>query len=98
MAIACSNGSLSIDVTDTGVGLPAQERDRLTEPYMTTRAKGTGLGLAIVKKIVEEHFGSIDFDDAPGGGTRVRIVLDPEALARVKDSGVAASEDRTVDG
>ena len=35
---------------------------------MTTRAKGTGLGLAIVKKIVEEHFGQIEFEDAPGGG------------------------------
>jgi two-component system nitrogen regulation sensor histidine kinase NtrY len=96
IAIACSDGSLCIDVTDSGIGLP-QERDRLTEPYMTTRAKGTGLGLAIVKKIVEEHFGSIEFDDAPGGGTKVRIVLDPETLARVKDSNVEP-EDSTVNG
>lgn len=97
IVIACSDGSLSIDVTDSGIGLP-HERDRLTEPYMTTRAKGTGLGLAIVKKIVEEHFGSIEFDDAPGGGTRVRIVLDPEALARLKDLSAEVSEDRTIDG
>jgi two-component system nitrogen regulation sensor histidine kinase NtrY len=52
---------------------------------MTTRAKGTGLGLAIVKKIVEEHFGSIEFDDAPGGGTLVRLVFDAETLARLGD-------------
>ena len=96
IAISRSDGSLCIDVIDSGVGLP-QERDRLTEPYMTTRAKGTGLGLAIVKKIVEEHFGSIEFDDAPGGGTKVRIVLDPEMLARVEISDVEP-EDRTVNG
>jgi two-component system nitrogen regulation sensor histidine kinase NtrY len=94
--ISRSNGSLCIDVIDSGVGLP-QERDRLTEPYMTTRAKGTGLGLAIVKKIVEEHFGSIEFDDMPGGGTRVRIVLDPETLARVKDNNVEP-EEKTANG
>src|SRR3546814_6355275 len=62
-------GKLVISVQDNGVGLPA-ERDRIIEPYMTTRQKGTGLGLAIVKKIVEEHFGEIAFEDATGGGTR----------------------------
>ena len=53
---------LVIDVFDTGVGLP-EDRERLTEPYMTTRVRGTGLGLAIVKKIVEEHLGEIAFLD-----------------------------------
>jgi two-component system nitrogen regulation sensor histidine kinase NtrY len=57
---------LVIDVTDTGIGLP-EDRERLTEPYMTTRVRGTGLGLAIVKKIVEEHMGEIAFLDRPGG-------------------------------
>ena len=71
---------LSIELADTGIGLPA-ERERLTEPYMTTRARGTGLGLAIVKKIVEEHFGTIAFTDRPGGGTIVRISLDAATLA-----------------
>ena len=73
---------LRIEVIDSGVGLPA-ERGRLTEPYMTTRAKGTGLGLAIVKKIVEEHFGQIEFEDAPGGGSLVRFSFDVEALRRL---------------
>ncbi len=50
---------------------------------MTTRSKGTGLGLAIVKKIVEEHFGSIEFEDAAGGGSLVRLVFDAETLARL---------------
>ncbi|MCY7279751.1 MAG: HAMP domain-containing protein [Sphingomonas bacterium] len=69
-----------IDVNDTGVGLPA-DRERLTEPYMTTRVRGTGLGLAIVKKIVEEHCGEIAFLDRGGGGSHVRIAFDAERLA-----------------
>jgi len=71
---------LVLDLTDTGVGLP-QDRERLTEPYMTTRVRGTGLGLAIVKKIVEEHLGEIAFLDRAGGGTRVRIAFDADRLA-----------------
>ena len=61
-------GDIVITVRDDGVGLPP-ERERILEPYMTTRSKGTGLGLAIVKKIVEEHQGEIRFDDAEGGGS-----------------------------
>ncbi|MEO7786352.1 MAG: ATP-binding protein, partial [Sphingomicrobium sp.] len=72
---------LVIEVTDTGVGLP-EDREKLTEPYMTTRVRGTGLGLAIVKKIVEEHLGDIAFLDRDGGGTRVRIALDSARLAQ----------------
>jgi two-component system nitrogen regulation sensor histidine kinase NtrY len=71
---------LVIDVIDTGIGLP-EDRERLTEPYMTTRVRGTGLGLAIVKKIVEEHMGEIAFLDRPGGGSHVRIAFDAERLA-----------------
>jgi two-component system nitrogen regulation sensor histidine kinase NtrY len=75
---------LVIDITDTGVGLPEQ-RERLTEPYVTTRVRGTGLGLAIVKKIVEEHLGEIAFLDRPGGGTHVRIAFDVERLEERAD-------------
>ena len=74
------DGRVEICVADDGIGLPL-ERERLTEPYVTTRARGTGLGLAIVKKIVEEHFGTIGFEDRPGGGTIVRIAVDPAKLA-----------------
>ena len=62
-----------IVVTDNGRGLPAQARERLTEPYVTTREKGTGLGLAIVKKIMEDHRGEVLLEDAPEGGARVRL-------------------------
>ena len=71
---------LVVDVMDTGIGLP-EDRERLTEPYMTTRVRGTGLGLAIVKKIVEEHMGEIAFLDRSGGGTHVRISFDTDKLA-----------------
>jgi two-component system, NtrC family, nitrogen regulation sensor histidine kinase NtrY len=56
-------------VTDNGIGLP-QDRERIIEPYVTTREKGTGLGLAIVKKIVEEHGGDMSFPAGRRRGTR----------------------------
>ena len=70
----------TVSIADTGVGLPA-DRERIMEPYVTTRARGTGLGLAIVKKIVEEHFGTIAFADRPGGGTIVMMTFDLTLLA-----------------
>lgn len=79
-----AQGRVAIEVTDDGIGLP-QERERIVEPYMTTRAKGTGLGLAIVSRIVEEHMGEMQFADADGGGTRVTILLDPAALERLDE-------------
>jgi two-component system nitrogen regulation sensor histidine kinase NtrY len=67
-----------IDVVDNGIGLPKSNRNRLLEPYVTTREKGTGLGLAIVGRIIEEHGGNIELRDAsekmPGQrGAWVRI-------------------------
>ena len=84
------NGQWMVEVTDNGKGLPAENRERLTEPYVTTRAKGTGLGLAIVKKIMEDHGGDLILEDAPGGGARVGLIFrDPEQPA------AAASADQT---
>jgi len=82
---------LVIDVLDTGIGLP-EDRERLTEPYMTTRVRGTGLGLAIVKKIVEEHMGEIAFLDRPGGGTHVRISFDSAKLEAMADGTHGATD------
>ena len=66
-----------IDIVDNGRGFPKDNRDRLLEPYMTTREKGTGLGLAIVRKIIEDHGGTISLEDAPDQpqGAMVRIVM-----------------------
>ena len=80
---------LTLCIADNGIGLP-QERDRLVEPYVTTRSRGTGLGLAIVKKIVEEHFGKMSFADNPGGGTVIEMTFDTEILSRVISDDSAA--------
>ncbi|RAU22532.1 two-component sensor histidine kinase [Paramagnetospirillum kuznetsovii] len=64
-----------VEVEDNGKGLPKENRERLTEPYVTTRAKGTGLGLAIVKKIMEDHGGDLYLEDAPEGGARVGLIF-----------------------
>jgi two-component system nitrogen regulation sensor histidine kinase NtrY len=63
--IAAREGNdIIIDVIDNGIGLPKENRNRLLEPYVTTREKGTGLGLAIVGRILEEHGGGIELRDA----------------------------------
>jgi two-component system nitrogen regulation sensor histidine kinase NtrY len=67
--------TVHVEIDDNGRGLPVDDRDRLTEPYVTTRAKGTGLGLAIVKKIMEDHGGQFYLEDAPGGGARVGLIF-----------------------
>ncbi|RYB05031.1 sensor histidine kinase [Lichenibacterium ramalinae] len=71
---AGADGQAVIDVVDNGKGFPAENRQRLLEPYMTTRSEGTGLGLAIVAKILEDHGGGIELLDAPGHrGAHVRL-------------------------
>ncbi|NGM18543.1 PAS domain-containing sensor histidine kinase [Roseomonas stagni] len=68
---------IGVIVDDNGIGLPkGEERARLTEPYVTHKAKGTGLGLAIVKKIMEDHGGRLALEDRPdGGGARALLIL-----------------------
>jgi two-component system nitrogen regulation sensor histidine kinase NtrY len=83
-----------IDIIDNGKGLPETNRQRLLEPYMTTREKGTGLGLAIVRKIAEDHGGMIDLMDSPevangGRGAMMRLTF-----PLVKEEG--ASMDQNV--
>ena len=76
---------ITVDVMDNGKGLPRENRQRLLEPYMTTREKGTGLGLAIVKKIVEDHHGTLLLRDAEenfhgGRGALIRMTF-PASVA-----------------
>jgi len=61
---ARDNSDIVIDVIDNGIGLPKVSRARLLEPYVTTREKGTGLGLAIVGRVLEDHGGRIELNDA----------------------------------
>ncbi len=82
-----AEGAPYLRVEDNGIGLPQENRHRLSEPYMTTREKGTGLGLAIVKRIMEEHGGRLDLTDAESGkGAAVTLHFGPFALDDEKDA------------
>ena len=73
MAITLGGPLLTVEITDTGCGIPDDLRDRLFEPYVTTRQRGTGLGLAIVKRIVEDHHGRMAIGNRVGGGAFARM-------------------------
>jgi len=64
-----------VEVSDDGVGIATEDRDKIFLPFFTTKPAGTGLGMSIVKKIVDLHGGDIAIESAPGRGTRVRISL-----------------------
>ena len=82
VALRDEGEAVSITVTDNGKGFPKEGRQRLLEPYMTTRDGGTGLGLAIVSKILEEHGGGIELRDNPAGrGGQVRLWLSKDAAS-----------------
>ena len=69
------------EVRDNGVGMAAEQRDKVFLPFFTTKPTGTGLGMAIVKKIMDLHNGEIEIDSLPGGGTAVRLVIPRAAQA-----------------
>ncbi|ABK43265.1 PAS/PAC sensor signal transduction histidine kinase [Magnetococcus marinus MC-1] len=75
-ACVAENGrGVYVQVEDNGPGIPVGSRDRVFEPYFTTKQKGTGLGLAIVKKIIEDHGGRLWVKEAPNGGTLMEFML-----------------------
>ena len=75
--ISDSAEQVHIRVTDNGMGWPFRDKERLLEPYVTTRDTGTGLGFAIVKRIVEDHGGHIRLDDPENNaqGAVINLVL-----------------------
>jgi two-component system sensor histidine kinase HydH len=76
--IAEEGRRLVIEVADKGPGVPADERDKIFEPFFTKKTRGTGLGLAVARRVVEAHGGTISVGDAPGGGAIFRVEI-PEA-------------------
>lgn len=90
--IETSDSKISVFIADNGIGLPP-ERDRIVEPYVTTRATGSGLGLAIVKKIVEEHQGVLLFDDNEDGGATVTMSFDLSRLDAVLSGATIGRSD-----
>src|SRR5947207_1369251 len=86
VSVKREGADIVIDVIDNGTGLPKENRNRLLEPYVTTREKGTGLGLAIVGRILEEHGGRMELSDAPdvasgGRGAWVHLRFAVESVA-----------------
>jgi two-component system nitrogen regulation sensor histidine kinase NtrY len=86
-----SGHDLSLEVADSGTGLPTEDAETLVQPFYSTKARGSGIGLAMVHRIVSEHGGSLTIGNRPGGGTQVEIHL-PGAL--VEESEHASAEDR----
>lgn len=72
-----SGDRIVLEIRDHGPGIPAEVRDRMFNPFFTTRATGTGLGLAIVHRIIDAHRGHMIVEDAPGGGALVGLCLPP---------------------
>ncbi|MBI2944005.1 MAG: hypothetical protein HYY25_07380 [Candidatus Wallbacteria bacterium] len=67
--------AVALSISDSGPGIPAENLDRIWDPFYTTRPEGTGLGLSVVKQIVERHHGEIRVDSKPGAGTTFHISL-----------------------
>jgi two-component system, NtrC family, nitrogen regulation sensor histidine kinase NtrY len=104
--VAAQEGDdIVIDVVDNGIGLPKVARQRLLEPYVTTRQKGTGLGLAIVGRVLEDHGGKIELKDASdfrpgqrGAWMRLRFAVSghaPKAEAKEHAEQIKAPESET---
>lgn len=91
IAIAQDLGSIQVHICDNGVGLPPALRERLTEPYVTTRARGTGLGLAIVKKIIEDHNGRLVLENNSSGPGACVVIHFPKT-ADVQTAATPSNE------
>jgi len=85
-----------LTVDDNGPGVPADARERIFDPYVTTKEHGTGLGLAIVRKIVLDHGGDVRVDDQPSplGGARFVVTLPTAEGSRTSGPRAAAEDDR----
>ncbi len=82
-----------IEVCDSGVGVPPELRERIFEPFFSTKAKGegTGLGLSVCRRLVEDHGGCLTVGEAPGGGARFRVDLPLMPGEKSFDKGPANS-------
>jgi len=97
VALEPNGVNFAFKISDNGIGLPAEHRHRLTEPYVTTRAKGTGLGLAIVRKIMEDHGGEIVLGDGEGGeGAEVTLTF-PFIQRNMRQKGIEDEQKRIAD-
>lgn len=73
--VVTADGACIVGVRDRGPGIPREWRERVFEPFYSTKARGSGLGLPTAKRIAEAHGGAISLTDAPGGGTIATVTL-----------------------
>jgi signal transduction histidine kinase len=91
ISVSSDRYEVKTQVVDAGEGIAPQLRDRLFQPFFTTKANGTGLGLASCRAIVEAHEGSIGFEDGPGGGSRFWFRLPVAANGATSGAGRASA-------
>ena len=73
--VDAKRGTCTVTIDDNGSGVPEQARDRIFQPFFTSKKHGTGLGLALVQKIVVSHNGRVSVGTSPAGGARLQVVL-----------------------
>ena len=88
-----ADGTCELMVADAGPGIPPDQRERVFEPFVTTKHRGTGLGLAIARRVMEAHGGSIRLECPEGGGTLVTLALPLHRGAAVGGAGAATAAD-----
>ena len=70
-----ANQEVLIQITDNGIGISAEQQERIFTPYFTTKSSGSGIGLSVVRQIIEKHNGTIRFESVPQQGTTFYIRL-----------------------
>ncbi len=92
------NGSVRLEVTDTGAGLTPEECARLFTPYYTSKRYGTGLGLAVVQSVVSDHNGKITVESAPGAGAtfRVELPIEQQKVEPVPETANSSPAERPI--
>ncbi len=91
--ISPSSHRVWVEVRDSGCGMSTLQKEKLFQPFLTSRPSGTGLGMAIVDKIIQAHHGEIHVRSRPGHGTSVRITLLQDAHA---DQGLGGCSERAI--
>jgi signal transduction histidine kinase len=75
IGVGLRGSSVAIAVSDTGRGMPPEERRRIFDPFYSRKSAGTGLGLTLARRIVTAHGGQIEVESTPGRGTCLTILL-----------------------
>ncbi len=74
-AFVNNEGSMEIDINDTGEGIPSENFDKILEPFFTTKPEGVGLGMGLAHNTIRAHSGTLDIESITGEGTRIKIIL-----------------------